>query len=321
MARKVLVTGGLGFIGHQVVKYLEQNNCEVCIVDPQTDYTVLATDHLSTLYNLRKQSFTTNNIHDLNVVDHVRLQRVFGEFKPEVVIHMSSFPRQKTVESAPLLACQTMCEGLVSTLEASVAHNVERFVFISSSMVYGDFHSAIVGETHEKNPIGTYGILKLAGEKLVEDYARVSDMDHVIVRPSAVYGINDMNDRVVAKFLVNALRNKVITVRGADEQIDLTFVTDTARGIVGASLSDNSSKKTYNITRGRARTLLEAAELAVAIAGSGQVVVEDRDASMPSRGTLDVLSAFNDFEYLPVVDIEQGFEIYMNWLRETGLWK
>ena len=321
MAKRVLVTGGLGFIGHQVVRYLEKNDCEVCIVDPQTDYTVLSSAHLPTLYKLRKQSFSTDNIHDLNVVDHARLQRVFGGFKPEIVIHMSSFPRQKTVESAPLLACQTMCEGVVSTLEASVAHGVERFVFISSSMVYGDFYSAIVGETHEKNPMGTYGILKLAGEKLVEDYAKNTDMDYVIIRPSAVYGINDMNDRVVAKFLVNALRNEIINVRGADELIDLTFVTDTASGIVGASLSERASKNTYNITRGRARSLLEAAELAVKIAGKGKVVVEERDASMPSRGTLDIVNAFTDFGYIPQVDIEQGFEIYMNWLTETRLWK
>jgi len=321
MGKKVLVTGGLGFIGHQVVRYLEKNDCEVCVVDPQTDYTVLSSAHLSTLYNLRKQSFFTNNIHDLNVVDHVRLQRVFGDFKPEIVVHMSSFPRQKTVESAPLLACQTMCEGVVSTLEASVAHGVERFVFISSSMVYGDFHDAIVGESHEKNPMGTYGILKLTGEKLVEDYAKNTGMDYVIIRPSAVYGINDMNDRVVAKFLVNALRDEVINVRGADELIDLTFVTDTASGIVGASLSEHASKNTYNITRGRARTLLEAAEIAVKISGKGQVKVEERDASMPSRGTLDIANASTDFGYNPQVDIEQGFEIYMNWLTETGLWK
>lgn len=321
MAKRVLVTGGLGFIGHQVVRFLEKNDCEVCVVDPQTDYTVLPSENLSILYRLRRQSIQTDNIHDLNVVDHSRLQRVFGEFKPEIVIHMSSFPRQKTVESAPMLACQTMCEGLVSTLEASVAHNVERFVFISSSMVYGDFHEAIVGETHDKNPMGTYGILKLAGEKLVEDYSNNTGLDYVIIRPSAVYGINDMNDRVVAKFLVNALRNEVITVCGADELIDLTFVTDTAAGIAGASLSDNTSRKTYNITRGRARSLLEAAELAVKIAGKGRVNVEERDTSMPSRGTLDIINAFNDFNYLPLVDIEQGFEIYTNWLLETGLYK
>lgn len=321
MGKRVLVTGGLGFIGHQVVRFLEEQGCEVCIIDPQTDYTVLASQHLSRLYSLRKKYIKTDCIHDLNVVDYTRMQKIFGEFKPNIVIHLSSFPRQKTVESAPMIACQTMCEGLVSTLEASTSHNVERFVFISSSMVYGDFHSAIVGETHDKNPIGTYGILKLAGEKLVKDYARMSGMDYVIIRPSAVYGINDMNDRVVAKFLVNALRDEIITVRGAEEQIDLTFVTDTASGIVGASLSEKSSKNTYNITRGKARSLLEAAELAVKIAGKGTVKVEERDASMPSRGTLDVANAYKDFGYLPLVDIEQGFEIYINWLQETGLWK
>jgi len=321
MAKRVLVTGGLGFIGHQVVRQLETQGCEVCVVDPQTDYTVLSTAHLSTLYKLRKQSFSTDNIHDLNVVDHVRLQRVFGEFKPEIVVHMSSFPRQKTVESAPLAACQTMCEGLVSTLEASVAHGVERFVFISSSMVYGDFHNAIVGETHGKNPMGTYGILKLAGENLVSDYSKNFSMDYVIIRPSAVYGINDMNDRVVAKFLVNALRDETITVCGAAELIDLTFVTDTANGIVGASLSDRTSKKTYNVTRGRARSLLEAAKLAVKIVGKGKIMVQEKDSSMPSRGTLDISQAQKDFEYNPMIDIEQGFQTYINWLQRTQLWK
>ena len=189
-------------------------------------------------------------------------------------------------------------------------------------MVYGNFKNTYfdgVDETHECNPLGQYGIMKLAGEWLVRDYGRRTALAHTILRPSAVYGPLDVEDRVVSKFLLAAIQGKTIQVNGADEVLDFTHVDDTADGIAMASVSDNTDNMTYNITRGTSRTLLEAAELAVRIAGTGTIQVNDRDNSFPRRGQLNITRAQNDFGFTPAVNIEEGFDQYYDWLTKTSI--
>ena len=77
---------------------------------------------------------------------------------------------------------------------------------------------------------------------------------------------------------------------------------------------------TYNITRGQAHTLLEAAELAVHIAGSGTIRVNEADDRFPSRGQLNTARAYNDFGFSPEVDIKQGFNEYYAWLKDSFYW-
>ena len=140
-------------------------------------------------------------------------------------------------------------------------------------------------------------------------------MAHVVIRPSAVYGPLDVEDRVVSKFLLSAMRDGALNVNGGDQCLDFTYVDDAARGIADAAVSDNTSNTTYNITRGHARSLLEAAKLSVAIAGQGHVQINLPDTNFPTRGQLNIQRAQLDFEYAPQVDIEQGFRLYYNWLQ------
>jgi UDP-glucose 4-epimerase len=216
-----------------------------------------------------------------------------------------------------------MSEGLLNLLEASAANQVEKFVYVSSSMVYGDFQDIIgigVMESHPTNPIGAYGIMKLAGEWLTRDYTRKTGMAHTIIRPSAVYGPLDVEDRVVSKFLTVAQQGGTIQVNGAEESLDFTYVTDAAQGIVQAAISDNAWNTTYNITRSRARTLQEAAGLAVDIAGQGHIQINEPDNNFPSRGQLNTQRARLDFDFDPTVDIEQGFRTYYEWLDNSVYW-
>jgi nucleoside-diphosphate-sugar epimerase len=145
-------------------------------------------------------------------------------------------------------------------------------------------------------------------------------MSHVIIRPSAVYGPLDVEDRVISKFLLTAMRGEVIQVNGANETLDFTYVDDAAAGIVAAAVS-SVENKTYNITKSHSKTLLEAAELAVSIVGTGSINVRDRDLDFPSRGALNIDAARQDLGYNPQVDIEEGFEIYHQWLSESDYWQ
>jgi UDP-glucose 4-epimerase len=129
-----------------------------------------------------------------------------------------------------------------------------------------------------------------------------------------------VEDRVISKFLIAAMRDQTIQVRGANESLDFTFVEDVADGIVAAALTDTANNKTYNITRGQSRTLLEAAELAVKIAGRGRIEIVDRDLDFPSRGQLNIQAAQQDLGFNPQTNIEQGFKLYYDWLANTVFW-
>jgi nucleoside-diphosphate-sugar epimerase len=136
-----------------------------------------------------------------------------------------------------------------------------------------------------------------------------------------VYGPLDVEDRVIAKFMLTAMRGGTLNVNGANETLDFTYVEDAAEGIVAASLSSNTHDKTYNITKSHSRSLLDAAQLAVKIAGNGTINVRDKDADFPSRGALNVDAARRDFGYNPKVDVEEGFEKYYDWLSTSEYWK
>jgi UDP-glucose 4-epimerase len=122
---------------------------------------------------------------------------------------------------------------------------------------------------------------------------------------------------VVSKFLTTAMQGGEIQVNGGEESLDFTYVTDCAAGIVVAAIKQHTENRTYNISRGCARTLLEAAELAVKIAGNGSIQVNNPDGNFPSRGQLNTLNAREDFGFDPEVNIEEGFQEYYEWLKNS----
>jgi nucleoside-diphosphate-sugar epimerase len=232
---------------------------------------------------------------------------------------MASFPRQKVVNASPARGARVMMEGLINICESAKKHHVERVVYISSSMVYGDFEDQVL-EDDPCHPIGQYGIMKLAGEDLVKDYHRRGCFDYAVVRPSAVYGPLDVEDRVVAKFMLQAMRGGVLHVNGVSETLDFTYVDDAADGIVAAATRIMSANKTFNITKSHSVSLLEAAEMIVKIVGRGTIETRDKDADFPSRGALNIDRAKTILGYNPKVDVEQGFKNYYNWLDNSVYW-
>lgn len=314
---RILVTGGMGFIGHNVVAQLEDMGHDVTLVDNFTDYGIISGEELNALMLERQtQISSVNYIYD---IAESAVETAFKVAEPELVIHLASFPRQKVVNSNPLVAADSMVKGLLNLCELSHKYKVKKFVYISSSMVYGDFDDGTI-ECAFCKPQGQYAIMKLAGEQLVRDYGQRGCFDYTIIRPSAVYGPRDVEDRVISKFFMAAMRDGVLKVNGEHEKLDFTYVDDTASGIVQASLSNNTACKTYNITRGESRTLLEAAELIVKIVGKGKVEVAHKSEDYPSRGTLSINNARKDFGYDPKVDIEEGFVKYHEYLLNSPFW-
>jgi len=318
---KFLVTGGAGFIGHNVVRQLEELGHECFILDSVTDYGFVPADELLYLSRARRDRIRAST-HHIDLREHDRVKNFFTNFAfgVDAVIHLASFPRQKVVSANPVWGAEVMGTGLVHLLELTKRHHIPKFVYISSSMVYGDFEND-VSEDAICVPQGQYGIMKLMGENLVKDYTRRGCFDHVIIRPSAVYGEYDVEDRVVSKFMLSAMRGETLKVNGANETLDFTYVEDAARGIVQATLSDRAVNGTYNITKSHSMSLLQAASLAIKIAGQGTVEVRNKDADFPSRGALSIDRARKAFDFDPEVDVAEGFERYYRWFQESPYWQ
>jgi UDP-glucose 4-epimerase len=312
----ILVTGGLGLIGHNVVKRLQAQGHIVSIMDTKTNYGIIPQQEIDYLISHRISDLDMSGYYNMDITNIHDCRHVFEIEQPEIVIHCASFPRQKVVNANPALGSRVMSEGLLNLLETSDRYEVRKFIYISSSMVYGDF-SDNVKEDYDCKPQGQYGILKLAGEWLVKDYFRRTNLSYTIIRPSAVYGPLDVEDRVISKFILNAMRGSSLKVNGANETLDFTFVDDAADGIVAAALSDNTDNKTYNITKSHSHSLLDAANLAVKVVGKGDIIVGDRDLDFPSRGALNIDAAKRDFNFDPKIDVAEGFQIYYDWLRSS----
>jgi nucleoside-diphosphate-sugar epimerase len=310
----ILVTGGLGLIGHNVVKRLQAQGHIVSIVDTKTNYGIIPQEQLDHLIAERIKGLDLSGLYIKDITDADEMDHIFNIEQPEIVIHLASFPRQKVVNANPAQGSRVMSEGLINLLELSDRYEVRKFVYTSSSMVYGDFKDN-VKENAVCNPQGQYGILKLAGEWLIKDYARRTNLAYTIIRPSAVYGPLDVEDRVISKFILNAMRGIPLKVNGAGETLDFTYVDDAANGIVAAALSDNTDNKTYNITKSHSHSLLDAANLAVKVANKGKIIVGEKDLDFPSRGALNIDAARRDFGFDPKVTVEEGFQNYYNWLN------
>jgi nucleoside-diphosphate-sugar epimerase len=318
---KVFITGAAGFIGHNVVRFFEQQGIECFGIDNRTTYGFVPQNELDYLLQERfKRIRSLPLVADIRNTDDLRSR--ISIFNCDTIVHLASFPRQKVVGQNPVVASEVMSTGLINLLEAARFNNIKRLVYISSSMVYGDFESDVT-EDAVCNPIGQYGIMKYMGEKLVEDYARQFGFEYIIIRPSAVYGELDVEDRVVSKFMLGAMRGDVLKVKGSDEVLDFTYVQDAAQGIVQATLSKNSANKIYNITRSSEKqyTLQDAANLAIQIAGKGSLEIQDRDLNFPKRGRLNIDRAVRDFNYAPQVNVEEGFLKYYEWFRSSSYWQ
>jgi len=320
---KFLITGGAGFIGHNVVRQLESQGHECFILDNLTTYGFVPKEEMAYLAKERTKRIRAN-VHRVDLRDEKYVNDWFLNFSnnTDAIIHLASFPRQKVVSQNPVWGSEVMSTALVRLLELTKSYKIPKFVYISSSMVYGDFNNDVT-EDSVCNPQGQYGIMKYMGEQLVKDYNRRGCFDYSIIRPSAVYGEWDVEDRVVSKFMLGAMRDETLKVKGASEVLDFTYVEDTAQGIVRAATMKQANSEIFNITRADTKlyTLLDAANIAIEIAGKGKVEVQGKDADFPSRGRLSIDKAVRLLGYNPTTSVEQGFEKYHNWFKASEFWK
>ena len=253
------------------------------------------------------------------------LARLLLKHRPSYVFHLASLP----LASLDNINAQEAMEGsVVSTAHLfelcnDLIHHdglaLERIVYTSSSMVYGDFQYSPADEEHPCRPATIYGAAKLAGEEVALGLGRSYGIPATVIRPSAVYGPTDMNRRVTQIFVENALHGRPLTVRGSDEKLDFTHVDDAAKGFVLAGTRPEGAGQIFNITSGHAHTLLEYVDVLRGLFPDLEVEVTERDTSRPKRGTLDISRARELLGYRPDRNLAEGVADYVAFVKEHGL--
>ena len=316
---KFLITGGLGFIGTKIIEKLSNEGHSITVVDNKDTYGIITANGLAELIKWRTRNWDHSKVQ---IIDGDLLERDIClkafRHKPEVVIHLATYPRAKVVDNDPIVGIPKVIDTTTNLLWHSSKFGAKKFVYVSSSMVYGDFIDGTREESDTK-PQNIYGEAKLTGERLTKLFAKRDGLNYVIVRPSGVYGPGDLPDRVVSKFFAKAMKNEIIELHNGENKVDFTYRQDAAYGIIKAAESDVANTS-FNITAGNATSLRTLAETIIDITGSKSEV---QDVGMhklyPMRGTLDISRAKDLLEYEPKFTLRQGLQSYYDWIRQyTG---
>ena len=322
--KHALITGGLGFIGSFIARHLLEKD----IVDK-----VVLLDHYGKYVNpVRERYFDYRRLRIAKIEKDIVIERgdarfysivheIVYKYNPTYIFHLAALPLAKLDN----LTTDEAWEGTIvstSNLLQAVANirkhnktNLRRFVYTSSSMVYGDFQSDIATEQHPTNPKEPYGTMKLAGEEVTRGLSRYFNIDATIIRPSAVYGPTDMNQRVTQIYVEKTLRGEKLSIFGKDEKLDFTYVKDLAKGFVLAALSEKAIGETFNMTYGKAHTLLDFVLVLKELFPDLDYEVTERDAFRPSRGTLSIEKAKRLLGFNPEYDLKRGIKEYVEFVK------
>jgi nucleoside-diphosphate-sugar epimerase len=314
---KILILGGHGFIGHNVAHKLIARGHDVAVIDCHHQYGEYPDWEYFPVLEQRIQHIGAYDAHTGNVCDPDWMAQVFAEVKPERVIDLATYPNAKMVQKNVVDATTNMITATAIALDLCVKHQVQRFVLASSSMVYGDF-GAFAGAPNEDavcNPLTLYGSYKLQCERMCQIYQHQYGLEYCLLRPSALYGPRDMIVRVISKMAVSALTTGKMLVMGPDNKLDFSNVDDVAEAFVTAVLHANAQNQIFNCTRGRGRSIIEAAEI-IQKHIPGTIEILPHDEFYPNRDTLDSSRMLAVTDWQPQIDIEQGIPEYLNWFLQ-----
>jgi nucleoside-diphosphate-sugar epimerase len=323
---RVAVIGGAGFIGHHLALELARRAVHVEIVDSLQVNNLLwfqtqrqgQGDLALRMLNERLDLLRAAGIplHPQDARDYHALSRILSEIRPTVIVQLAAVSHAGRSNKDPYSTFDHSLRTLENALDYARGA-VEQFVFFSSSMVYGNFLTDAVTEDHPQNPIGIYGALKVAGEKMVIAYQQVFDLPYTIVRPSALYGPRCVSRRVSQIFVENALSGVPLRIDGdGSERLDFTYIDDLVDGICMTIGNPAARNQVFNITYGSARSVSDLVAVVRQHVPDVRVEYQQRDHLMPLRGTLSNDRAVTLLGYAPAHPLEVGVAKYIAWYRE-----
>ena len=326
--KKILITGGCGFIGHNLALHLSKLSYEVTIIDSLAINNLYSSDLedvknkelYKKILNERLRIIKANNIP--LIVQDSREYNPYAQhcqkIKPDVIIHLAAVSHSNKSNKDPHTTFDNSLRTLENTLDIAKLHKTQ-VIYLSSSMVYGDFKSEKVSETEHCDPIGIYGNLKLAGEMIVKSYGHVFGLPYTIIRPSALYGERCVSRRVGQIFIESILSKLPIEINGSgEEKLDFTYIDDLIQGITKCIINPKAFNQIFNLTFGDSQPINKLIEILKDEFGEFKVNYKPKEKLTPSRGTLDISKAKKLLDFDPSYPLKTGYRKYIKWYKTFG---
>lgn len=336
--RRILITGGAGFIGSAVVRHIIND----------TDDTVVVVDKLTYAGNLASLAPVAQDsrfaFEQVDIVDRAELDRVFSQYQPDLVMHLAAESHVDRSIDGPAAFIDTNIVGTYTLLEAArtywLALDTEkraafRFHHISTDEVYGDLHSAddFFTETTSYAPSSPYSASKAASDHLVRAWLRTYGLPTLVTNCSNNYGPYHFPEKLIPLMILNALSGKPLPVYGDGQQIrDWLYVEDHARALYQV-VTTGKVGETYNIGGHNERKNIEVVETLCAlleelVPEKPQGVAHYRDlitrvADRPGhdlRYAIDASKIERELGWVPQETFESGIRKTVQWYLNNQSW-
>jgi nucleoside-diphosphate-sugar epimerase len=306
--KKILVTGGSGFIGSHMIDKLITLGYEVTNLD------------LRPPKEPNKAKLILGNICDDAILESVR------RIGPQIIIHLAAKSRFKFGFDDPLSTYQTNVIGTLKMMEtASKVEKFEKFIYVSSEQAYGIAESIPISEQHPLRPYNIYGASKAAADMLAQVYAGKLPM--LILRTGMGYGPRSPPDQVITKFFLNGMASKPILFDPIIERNqslsptrDCNYVTNIIDGFALAMRAEMKTGSIINIGSGSEVSILELGKM-IAAKTNGKVIFsetyKERPGELGRRFLLDISKARKTLGYRPKILLQEGLELTYQWLKNN----
>ena len=304
---KVMVTGGAGFIGSNLVSLLNRKNHKVVVYDN------LSTGYEKNLSNYDNVDLIVGDIRDENKL-HNSMQGC------ETVFHLAASIGNVNSLRDPVLDSSVNVIGTLNVLNGAKKSGVRKIIYSSSAAIFGDLQYQPIDEKHPCEPDSPYGVSKLAAEKHCLWYGKVYGIDIVCLRYFNAYGVNQRNDEYGSGNQTRTnllLRNKQLTIYGDGEQTrDFINVKDIAKANLLAA-EQNKVSGVYNIGCGESITINKLSEIMKSIVGDNIKTIY----APPRKGEVlhclaDISLAKQTLDFSPSTDMYGNLLEYINWFEK-----
>ncbi len=318
MNKNILVTGGAGFIGSHLVKYLlDENIWNVFVVDNFNDFYSPEIKRQNIAPFLNNPQF---NLYENDICDYENLRSIFAKNKFDAIVHLAARAGVRPSLENPRAYAETNISGTLNLLELAREFEVKQFVFGSSSSVYGESCKVPFSETAKvSEPISPYAATKIAGEVLCHTYSHLYDIRTVCLRFFTVYGAAQRPDLAIHKFAKLITEDKPIPVFGDGKtRRDYTYIDDIIQGVRAAIDYRDSMHEVINLGESQTIELSELIKLLEENLNKKAII--DRKPMQPGdvpQTFADISKAKELLNYNPNTKIEAGIKKFINWFTSS----